>query len=124
MKIKGIAGKNNPGLKKGDPIPLSPEEKACLVAADIIIKESDNVWKNIPVKKEILGKVQVTKGRKDIKNPEPDQYKATVKVTYKKYDLQRERLFTGNTATIKILFEDSKDDLGLPDFKITKQDFL
>lgn len=124
MKIKGIAGKNVAGLKKGDPIPLSPEEKALSIASDIIIKQSDGVWKNIPVEKELIGNVQVIKGRKGIKNVEPDQYKATVKITYKKLDLVRDKLFSGSSSTVRVLFEDASDDLGLPDLKVITQEVL
>lgn len=124
MKIKGIAGKKSVGHRKGDPIPLSPEEKAFSIAADIVINNSDDVWKNIPVEQELLGNVQVIRGRKGVKNPEPDQYKALVKVTYKRLDMIRDKLFGAKSVTVRVLFEDCKDDLGLPDLQVIKQEFL
>ena len=124
MKIHGIAGKKHKTLKKGDPIPLSPEQKACIIASEVVVKKSEGVWRNIPTEKEIIGEVKVIKGRTGIKNPEPNQYQATVKVTYKQLDMVRDKLFGKKSMMLRVLFEDSKDDLGLPDFKIIKEEIL
>jgi hypothetical protein len=124
LKIKGIAGKKHKFLKKGDAIPLSPEEKACFVASDVVVNMSTEVLKNIPISKEVVGEVKVIKGRDGIKNPEPDKYQAIVKVSYKKLDMVRDKLFGTKNLTLKVLFEDSKDDLGLPDLKAIKDEIL
>lgn len=124
MKFKGIAGRNHRNLKKGDPIELSPEEKACYVASEIVIDMSEDGWRNIPMSEELIGDITFRLGRKDLKNPEADQYIATVKVKYKRLHLEEDKLFSGSSTTLKIMFEDSIDDLGLPDFNVIKKEVV
>lgn len=124
MKFKGIAGRSHENLKKGDPIELSPQEKSCYVASEIVIDMSEDGWRNIPMSEELIGDITFRKGRKDLKNPEPDQYDVTVKVKYKKLQLEEDKLYSGGSTTLKILFEDSTDELGLPDFNIIKKEVV
>lgn len=118
MKIKGVAGGKDPHHRRGDPIQLPADEKAKIMASEVVINGSEEGWKRIPIKEEVLGGVQILKGRTDVKNPDPTQYKATVQVTYKRLDLVRDRLFSAKTITLEIRFQDSKDDLGMPDMEL------
>ena len=118
MKIQGVAGGRHPSLRRGDPIQLPPDEKAKLIGSEVIISLSEEGWRRLPIKEEIIGAVQVIKGRSGIKDSEPDQYSATVKVTYKRLKLGSDKLFPAVSKTVQVLFKDSKDDLGMPDLSL------
>jgi hypothetical protein len=124
MKIQGVAGSRHPSLKRGEPIQLPPEEKAKLMASETVINLAEEGWKRIPIKEEVIGAVQVIKGRGGIKNPEPDQYHATVKVTYKRLKFDGDKLFPATSTTIRILFKDSKDEIGMPDLELVDHKVL
>lgn len=124
MKIKGVAGNKhpNPKLRRGDPILLSPEEKAKVIASETVIALSEEGFRRIPIKEEVIGTVQVIRGRSGIKKPEPDQYVGTVKVIYKRLKLDGDKLFPEKAVTIKVQFKDSTDDIGMPDLKLVSHE--
>lgn len=115
MKFKGIAGNNHPSLKKGDPIPLSPEEKVKATAIEYIATNSDIGFKFVPVSAKIIGQVVVTPGREVKNKSEPAQYSATVEVTYRPLSLKDDRLYPTKTRKMKIQCCDCRNDIGIPD---------
>jgi hypothetical protein len=116
MKIAGVAGAKHPTLKKGDIIELSPERKLEEQAKQEVISRSETGYQYLPTKSVVSGNVQIIKGRQT-KKPEPSQYIGTVKVSYRRLRLADDRLFPEQTTLVKLHITDSKDELGLPDFK-------
>ncbi len=122
MRIAGVAGDKHPTLRKGDAIELTVEKKLLAMATEVLVQYSAKGFTNIPISSKVIGDVKVLEGRKDIKNPEPNQYIGTVEIVYKVLNLQKDKLFQEKKAKIKVQFQDSKDELGMPDLEcMTKE---
>ena len=117
MKIEGVAGKKHPTLKRGDAIELSPEKKIQAMACEAVVKSSPNGYLYVPLTAEIKGEVRVIKGRKDIKNPEPNQYLGTALVRFRPHKLDTDRVFSVKTQKVKVHCKDAKDTNGIPDLE-------
>lgn len=115
MKFRGIAGNNHPSLKKGDPIPLSPEDKVKSVAIDYVSSHSDIGFKFVPVSARLIGNVTVNPGRELKNKSEPAQYSGTVEVTYRPLSLKDDRLYPVKTRKVKVQCCDCRNDIGVPD---------
>lgn len=119
MKIRGIAGGKNPhGLKKGDVIELSPEEKVCAMAREQVVESSPEGFKYIPLSAEVVGSVQVVAGRELKNNPEPSQYIGEVVVKFRTLKLSTDRLMPSKAMKVKVHCKDCKDDIGVSDLQV------
>ena len=124
MKIKGIAGKNHPTIKRGDVIELSPEEKVEAMAKIGLTDSSPEGYMYIPLSAKAVGDVQVIIGKKDTRNPEPDQYIGIANVRFRTCKLATDRVFVVKTQKVKVHCKDVKDALGLTDLDLIEATLL
>ena len=119
MRIKGIAGGKNPnGLRKGDVIELSPEEKVCAMAREQVVENSPEGYKYIPLSAEVVGNVQVVAGREVKGNSDPAQYIGEVIVKFRTLKLATDRLMPSKAMKVKVHCKDCKDDIGVSDLQV------
>jgi len=123
MKIASIAGGKHPIYKKGDPVPLEPEKKVLAQAKFELSNNSDKGFIFLTTKASLEGPIHLIKGR-ETKEPEPNQYIGTVKITYRPLRTSDDRLFREKTTVVKIHCQDSKDELGLPDVETVTFEIL
>lgn len=124
MKIKGAVGKTGKGKRRGDPIEYTPEEKVPLAVQDGVkaLNDSDHIFyaEDIVVDKHshMARKASVT--HKYANNA----YMAEGKVTYRKLNSKKDKLYPAMTRKFKIQFEDCLDSIGVPDLKVVKFELL
>ena len=124
MKIAGIAGKRHPTLKRGEAIQLSPESKVEIMAKEAMVLSSPEGYMYVPLTSEVIGPVNIIRGRKDIKIKDPTQYIATCLVRYRTTKLVTDKVFGIKEQKIKVHIKDIKNDIGVDDLDIVEYSLL
>ena len=113
MKIKGV--------KKGDPIELSPEEKAMEAVKENVSKGTDKdhmyYCEGVTIDKVDTQSLGV---RKDDKKFAHNAYRANGKVVIRRYKPSSDALFPKETKNFVVSFRDKLDNMGMPDIEVTE----
>lgn len=118
MKLKGIQSGKVPGTRRGDPIPLSPEEKARAALTDAMAAKSTADIMFL-VDSATIEEVYTHPAR-DLgpnRKPDPRLYDAKGSVVYREHPVASARTAPRKTARFNMRFQDCPDDLGQPDLK-------
>ena len=119
FKIKGVAAGSAKGpYRKGEIIPLSPEEKLIVQCSEEVCKQAEPGTSHLVVDANLEGGVNVIKGIQDQKTGKTlSQYQGTVQISYRELDLETNRVKQPVTRKFQLHIEDTFDDLGVDDLK-------
>lgn len=113
MKIKAV--------KKGDPIELSPEEKAMEAVKERVTQSADKdhmyYCESVVVDKVDTQSLGV---RKDDKKFAHNAYRAQGKTVIRRYKPSSDALFPKETKNFTVSFRDKLDNTGMPDIEVTE----
>jgi len=113
MKIKGVYKDKK---RYGDPIEFTPEEKFPIAVGMALSKSAGENKVRWPETIEMKDK---TWQKRDATGKfASNVYNGSGTVTFREHDNVKDKLYAVKKAQFKIEFQDSSDELGLPDIKI------
>ena len=118
MKIKGVKG----GANRGDPLEYTAEEKVPLAVQEAAIKHADFAGHSVPTTKCQIVQLEYKPRNEKLRDNRPYQnnsYHCDGVAVFHLRSQKTGRLFEGKRLAFEIDFEDTVDDIGMPDIKIT-----
>ncbi len=118
MKIKGVYTDKK---RKGDPIEFTPEEKVPLAVMDAIVQKGDDstlYYVEGQDKGVTVEKLHHTPIGEPNRTWESKMYSAQGRVSYRKVDPKKDKLYRPQEAKFQIKFKDCCDEMGMPDLEV------